>query len=228
MMFAPQSQKRGGGSHAFGDHGHALQDFIQRAAFPKFKSDIAIAAERAGAGEDQIAETGESPKCFRLGSKFDGKTGHLGESPSDERRKCICAEAESLASARRDGHNIFHGAGKFHSKHILIGVKAESWACEFFLEESGERAILRCENNGGGLPPSRFQGKGRARKHGEPRNEADGENLFKDFAYPQVRGRLQALGGTYDDGFRRNLGKCPREYFARVCRREQRRRQYRA
>src|SRR5271166_1219690 len=217
MVLATECEESGSSANALGDHGHALQDFIEGASFPKLKSNRAIPAERTGAGEDQISQACEPAKGFRPGAKLDGKAGHLSQSPGDQRRECVGPETKSLAGSRGNGHHVFHGAGKFHAEHVVVGVQPEGRACEFFLEESRKRVIKRGENHGSRLAARGFEGKRRAGKNRKAWNEADRADLRKDFAGAQMRGRLQALGGTHDDGFGRYLRKRSRENLACMC-----------
>ena len=59
-----ESQCRAGRPHALGDHVHAAEDVAQVPAAPELDADVAVAAQVARAGDDEIAEPAET--CQRI------------------------------------------------------------------------------------------------------------------------------------------------------------------
>ena len=80
--------------------------------------------------------------------------------------------------------------------------------------------IVTSKNHGGGFASRGSRAKDGPERTASPGNEADRKNLLQDLAGAQVRGGLQALGGAYDDGFRRKMLKRLGEDGARVCGRD--------
>src|SRR6266849_3918766 len=57
LMFAGQRHQRRGSIHALGNHAHIREDFAQGPPFAELHSHKAIAAERACASENQVAQS---------------------------------------------------------------------------------------------------------------------------------------------------------------------------
>ena len=113
--------------------------------FPNSEANVAIAAKRACARKDQIAQACQSTQSLSPGTKRDGQTGHLRQSASDEGRERVRAKAQPLASARGNRHDVFHGAGQFDAEYVVIGVQAKCRSGKFFLQKSRDGVVVRSE-----------------------------------------------------------------------------------
>lgn len=111
-----------GGVDAFGDHAGVVEDGGEGAAFGEFDADAAVAAELAGAGEDEVAEAGEAGDGGGLAAEGNDEAGHFGKAASDEGSEAVGAELEAFDGAGGDGDAVFKGASEFDSDEIGIGV----------------------------------------------------------------------------------------------------------
>ena len=59
-MTGAERQRRAGRAYAFGDHAHAAEDLLERAAAAELEADVPVAAEIAGRGQDEVAEAAQS------------------------------------------------------------------------------------------------------------------------------------------------------------------------
>ena len=117
----------GSGEDSFGDHAvHAGDDFGKFFAAAEFDADAAIARQAAGAGEDEVAESGESGHGFGAASAGDDEAGHFGEAAGDEGGDGVVAEAEAVADSGGDGDDVLQGSAEFDADDVAVGVDAET------------------------------------------------------------------------------------------------------
>src|SRR5271163_1963830 len=171
---AGKRQKGAASSDAFSDHLHAFQNLGEGASLAKLYADIAVAALRPGAGQDEIAQARKAAERLLARTKGYGQARHFGEAARDQRRQRIGTEPDALANSRRDGDNVFHCASELDAEHVVVGIQAKIGRGEFFLEfgpqivitpnggrEERERVITRCNYNGSRLTARHLGGEGR-------------------------------------------------------------------
>src|SRR5262249_60138395 len=94
-----------------------------------------VAAERSRAGEDQIAQTGETEEGRGLGAERDSKAHDFGQSSSNERGARIFPQSEPLTEAGGDRHDVLERARDLHADHVSIRVDPEYRCCKYLLEQ---------------------------------------------------------------------------------------------
>ncbi len=133
-LLAGQSDGGVGGEHAFGDHAvHTGDDFVELASLAEFDADGAIARQASGAGEHQIAHTGEAGHGFGTAAASDGQARDFGEAAGDERGDGVVAQTEPVADAGGDGDHVLQRAAEFDADDVVVGVDPEVGVTELAL-----------------------------------------------------------------------------------------------
>ncbi len=145
-----EAEGGGGAADAFGDFAfEAGENFGQGTAFAEFGADGAVAGERSGAGEDEVADAGEAGESLAAASAGYGEAGHLGDAAGDEGGGGVVAEVEAVDYAGGEGDDILEGAAEFDSGDVIIGIEAERGRAELALDGEGY--------GGGGLRRQRWR-----------------------------------------------------------------------
>src|SRR6266498_3192965 len=85
---------------SFGDHAvHSSDDVRQFLAAAKFDSHAAIAREASGAGEDEIAESGETRHGVGAASAGDDQASHLREAASNECGDGVVSQPQTITDS---------------------------------------------------------------------------------------------------------------------------------
>ena len=105
------------------------QRFVERRALPDLDADRAVAAQRTGAREHEIAESGEPGERRRLRAQRDAEPRHLGQPARDQRRARVEAEPETLGDSRRDGHDVLERAAELDADDVVVRVDAKVRRC---------------------------------------------------------------------------------------------------
>jgi hypothetical protein len=106
--------------------------------WPNAFSDGAVAAERAGAGEDEVADTGEAGEGFALAAAGDGEAGDFGDAAGDEGGGGVVAEADAGSDAGGDGDDVLEGSAELDADDVGGGVEAEGFGRELLLNAGGD------------------------------------------------------------------------------------------
>ena len=93
---------------------------------PSSNPDAAVAALRARAGGDEVAEPGEARERHRLAAQRDAEAGELGEPTGDQRGLRVVAVAETGRGTRRDRDHVLHRAGDLAPDDVGVRVHAEA------------------------------------------------------------------------------------------------------
>ncbi len=209
-----QADGGGGGEDAFGDHAvHAGDDFGELLAAAEFDADAAIARQAAGAGEDEVAESGESGHGFGAASAGDDEARHFGQAARDEGGDGVVAEAEAVADSGGDGDGVLQRAAEFHADHVVVGVDAEARVAEFLLHGAQQFGVLRGDGDCRGIAARDFLREGWA---AERADRGSGsvialENIGNHFGHALQRAFFQAFGSADDQGLRCDAaGACVR------------------
>ena len=83
------------------------EDFGKLTAAAEFDADGAIAGERSGAGEDEIADAGETGKCLAPSTAGYGKPSHLSDTARDEGGGGVVTKVEAVGDTGGEGNDIF-------------------------------------------------------------------------------------------------------------------------
>ena len=159
-MPAGQAEGGAGGEDAFGYFAaQAFENFLEVAATAEGFAHGAVAAERAGAGEDQVAQAGEAGKGFAACAAGYGETGDLGDAAGDEGGGGVVAEAGAGGDSGGDGDDVFEGAAELDADEVGAGVEAEGCGRELVLDAGGDGGIGEGDGEGGGLGLGDFKGE---------------------------------------------------------------------
>ena len=146
---------------SFGNHAvHSLNDFGKPLAATEFDADAAVAGKASGAGEDEIAEAGESGHSFGVSSAGDNQAGHFRQPARDQGCHRVVPEAEAIADTCGNRDDIFQGTTEFYSDNITVGVDAERGVAECLLDAVQKLFVLRCDGDRGGIPSGDFLREG--------------------------------------------------------------------
>src|SRR5205814_4551918 len=121
-----QTERGGGAGNPFGYFAIETGDDVgQPASATEFNADGAVAGERAGAGEDEVADTGEAGEGLAAASAGHGKTRHLSYASGDEGGGGVVAEVEAVGDPGGKRDDVLHGAAEFDAGHVVVGVDAQ-------------------------------------------------------------------------------------------------------
>src|SRR5258708_29018396 len=116
-----------GGEDALGDHTvHAGDDLGESVTAPQFDADAAISRQAAGAGEYEIAESGEAGHGFRASSAGYDQASHFSQAARDQGGGRVVTEAETVADSGGDGDGVLQRAPQFHADDVAVSVDTES------------------------------------------------------------------------------------------------------
>ena len=79
---------------------------------------VRLRRERAGAGEDQIADAGEAGERFAAAAAGYGEAGDLGDAAGDEGGGGVVAEADAGGDAGGDGDDVFEGSAELDADDV--------------------------------------------------------------------------------------------------------------
>ena len=117
-----------GRDDAFRDGLLAAQRLLERRALADLDAERAVAAQRAGAREHEIAHAGESGEGGRARAERDAEPRHLVQPARDERGARVVAESNAFDDAGGDGHDVLERAAQLDADHVVVGVDAEGRA----------------------------------------------------------------------------------------------------
>ena len=201
-------QAEGGGGGADALRYFAVQvgeNLRQLAALAQFDADHAVARERAGAGEHQIAQAGESGKRFCLAAAGHGEARNLGDAPGDEASSGVVPKAQAGDDTGGDGNDVLERAAEFDADDVVIGVEAECRARELPLEVVGHVCAGAGDGDGGGHACGHLLREGWATENGDRYCDGCGhspDSLGDHLAHAEVRGVFDTLGGADEDVIR--------------------------
>ena len=113
------------GADAFGHHRHLGQHVLEPAAEAELLADVAVAAPRAHARHDQVAETGEARERRRLAAHGHAEARELGQAARDDRGPAVVAHVDALGHARGDGNHVLERAAELAPDDVVVEVDAE-------------------------------------------------------------------------------------------------------
>ena len=108
-----------GGEDAFSYFAaEAGQHFREVAALAERFPDGAVAGERAGAGEHQVADAGEAGEGFAAAAAGHGEASDFRDAAGDEGGGGVVAEADSGGDPGGDGDYIFERSAEFDADDV--------------------------------------------------------------------------------------------------------------
>src|SRR5690606_12381704 len=92
---------------------------------PQLETQGAVARQIAGAGENQITDSGESCRGQSITTEGDRKPGHLSDASGDQCSPRVVSKAETIASTRRNRDNVLQRTTNLHTHRISARVNAK-------------------------------------------------------------------------------------------------------
>ena len=189
-----QGDERAGALHPFGHHVHAVDDVVERPALAQGEAHGAVAALGAGAGGHEVAHAGQPAEGEDLAAQGEPEAAELGQAAGDEHRPRVVAQAEAVADARRDGHDVLGGAGDFAADDVGPRVGAEGAGVHQLLHPGGQRLVGQRHHAGGGMSLRHLAGQVGPGQHA---GRHAGQDLVDHLGHAQVRPHLDALGQAH-------------------------------
>ena len=88
-------------------------------------SDVAIAGESAGAGENQVAKPGQTGHSFLTAAASDHQASHFRQAARDQGGDRVVAKSQAMANSGGDGDGIFQRSAKFDADDVFIACIRE-------------------------------------------------------------------------------------------------------
>jgi len=161
-----QGECRVGRPHALGNHLHAGQYFPERTTARELDAHVSIPAQRAGARQHEVAEPGQAAERRRLRAERHPETDDFREPARDERRAGVLPEAEPVAEARGQRHDVLERAAKLDAQDVSIGVQPEGGCGQLALQAARHSLVPGGDHEGGRLAHRDFTREGRAGQNG--------------------------------------------------------------
>src|SRR5215469_376023 len=200
--FVSEGACGGGSSYSFRDHAHGGEDVIELSAAREFDADETVAAQIAGASQNQIAHSGETGESVAVGAQGGPEARYFGEAARDESSDGVMAQSETLGDSGGDGDNVFQRAAEFRADYVFIGVQAQRWAGKLALDFLCGLAIGGGDYYGRWVAAGVLFGEGGTREGSDARAEFSGQRLGHHFGDAQERVWFKALRGADEAHFR--------------------------
>ena len=113
------------GLHAFDDLTDLRDRVLERHAAAERKTEAPVAREIAGAGQHEIAETGEAHQRFGARAERGAEAHHFGEAARDQAGARVESQLHAIGDAGRDREHVLHRAAELGAEHVAAGVRAE-------------------------------------------------------------------------------------------------------
>ena len=110
--------------HAFGDMTQPAQDVVQLPALRQREAHLAVARKLSGAGQDQIAGTGESGERFGTASELHPQARDFGQSARDQGGAGVGAQAQAVGDSGGDSHDVLYRTPDLHPGDIGAEIDA--------------------------------------------------------------------------------------------------------
>ena len=128
VVAAGESEGGAGGEYAFGDFAsEALKNFREAVALTECLTDCPVARERAGAGENEVADTGEAGEGFATATAGNGEAGDFCDATGDEGGGGVVPEADTGGDTGGDGDYVFESSAEFDADDVSRGVETEGF-----------------------------------------------------------------------------------------------------
>src|SRR6476660_2483562 len=111
-----------GGADALGHGSGRAEDLVQRLARAELLAEGPVAAQRAHAGGEEIAQAGQAGECGRLAAHGHAEPGEFGQAAGDHRGPGVVTHAEALRDAGRDRHHVLERTAELAADYVVVGV----------------------------------------------------------------------------------------------------------
>src|SRR5262249_5086107 len=159
--------------------------------------EAAVARERAGAGEHEVAHAGEASERFQSSSQRDAKLRHLMQPARDQRGVGVESEAEAFEHAGSDGDDVLQRAGDLDADDVGGVIEPESGAGKRLLHDLREVDVARGDDRRGWIAARHFERECRAGQNTECR-ELVAQHFLGHFRHAPLRIDLDSLRAGKD------------------------------
>ena len=167
-----------------------------------------VAAQRAGAGHEEVTHTSKAGKGQRLTAERLTETAHLPHRPGDHHRLGVVAGPGAVGHPGRDSEDVLQRAGNLHAHHVRRGVDPEPGGAEQ-VGQPGRKVLVRHGDRGGrGVAGHDFLGDVGPREHA---GRVPRQHLRDDFGHPLVGDLFQPLDQADDRDPRTHVRHDPLE-----------------
>src|SRR5208337_584604 len=120
--------------HTLGDIDHAGEDRLERLAAANPFADRTVPPERAVAGRNQVANSGQPIEGGLMPTERHPQPADLDEPSRQQGGLGVIAKAQTVADARGDAQDVLQGTGQLDSHRVGIRVNPEGLVAEVLLD----------------------------------------------------------------------------------------------
>ncbi len=158
-------------------------------AFRQRQSHAPVTREIVGAGQHEVAHTGQAHEGLFTGAKRDAKARHFDETPIYQRDPRVGTETQAIRHAGTDGKDVLDGTPHFDTDHVIRRVRAKLVARQSDGQGLREFIIVGCDSQGGWQSCGNLLGKRWPGQHGHwtIRAKHFGSYLVRQFSGVQLK-----------------------------------------
>ena len=149
----------------------------------------------AGAGHDQISDTGQTAEGLEITTHGSTKSGDLGNASGDQCCLRIVSVAQSVGNTGSQRYYVFQGTAQFNAQYIRAGIDTEHLVHEQILHIFRTAFTLRTRYDRRGDTTADFLRMGRP---GQYRYLCLGDLIFDDLCLGHQGMLLDSLGDADD------------------------------
>ena len=209
IIFFRQFHGRFSGIHALYHHLYFLHGFLVGLALSDEDTGTTVAGMHAGAGHDQISDTGQTAEGLKITTHGSTKSCDFGNASGDQRSLRIISVAQSVCDTGSQCHYIFQCTAQFNAQYIRAGIDTEHFVHEQILHIFRAAFALRTRYDRCRNPAADFLRVGRSGQH---RYLCLRNLIFDDLRLGHQGMLLDSLGDT--DNF---LSLCHQRADAMCC-----------
>ena len=158
-----------------------------------------IAGDRAHAGGDQVADTGQAGESQLLRPRSNPEARHLGQAAGDDARLAAVAQPEPIDEACRQGDHVLQCAGQFNPDQVCVGVDPKAIAAQHRAQLGRQLGVVRGDHAAGWKAIGDLA---RQVRPGERSDTTPGKLVLDHLAHAQVRPLLDPLHHAEQRGVR--------------------------
>ena len=147
-----QLDQRAGALHALGHHVHAADDLVEGLALAQREAHRPVPALRAGARGHQVTDPGQAAEGEHLPAQGHAEASQLGQAPGDEHGPGVVPEAQAVADAGGDGHDVLGGAGDLAPDDVGAPVDPERARVHQLLHPAARSSSVMATTQAAGCP----------------------------------------------------------------------------
>ena len=138
-----------------------IENRLQRLASGKEQADAPVAREFSRTGQDKVAGACESHEGFGAPAQRHAEPSELGQPPGDQRCPSVHTEAQAVADAGGDRHDVFHRSADLDAREIRAEIHSEGRVMQFARQALRELSVSRGERERRGTSLSHFEREAR-------------------------------------------------------------------